>query len=63
MTDDPLLAEARAAIKLSGRARAVLLQKALGIGYERAVRILDAMTAAGDLGPDTPTGAREVRFK
>ncbi len=61
MTDDPLYADAVTAILKRGRASAVVLQRDLGIGYRRAVELLDAMTARGVLGPDTPSGAREIK--
>ena len=59
---DPLFSEAAKAILGRGRASAVVLQRALGIGYARGLRILDQMTAAGMLGPDSPGGAREICF-
>lgn len=59
---DPLFHAAAEAILLRGRASAVVLQRALGIGYARGLRILDQMTAAGMLGPDTPGGAREICY-
>ena len=67
MTDSDL-APARAAILARGRASAVVLQVALGIGYRRAVELLDALTERGELGPDIATsspasGSREIRFR
>jgi hypothetical protein len=53
---------AKAAILRRGRASAVVLQRELGVGYRRAVEVLDGLTAAGELGPDTPSGQREIRF-
>lgn len=58
---DPLFYEAVDAILDRGRASAVVLQRQLGIGYARGIRILDQMTASGLIGPDTPNGAREIR--
>lgn len=59
---DPLFFDAATAILGRGRASAVVLQRALGIGYARGLRILDQMTEAGMLGPDAPGGAREICF-
>ena len=59
---DELFEQAKVAIKERGRASAVVLQRALGIGYQRAIRILDQMTNEGLLGPDTPAGAREIKW-
>jgi hypothetical protein len=59
---DPLFADAASAILTRGRASAVVLQRTLGIGYARGLRILDQMTEAGMLGPDAPGGAREICF-
>jgi hypothetical protein len=58
---DPLFHDAMNAVLERGRASAVVLQRQLGIGYARGIRILDQMTAAGLTGPDTPTGSRELR--
>jgi DNA segregation ATPase FtsK/SpoIIIE-like protein len=58
---DPLFRDAVNAVLERGRASAVVLQRQLGIGYARGIRILDQMTAAGLTGPDTPTGSREIR--
>lgn len=58
---DPMFHDAVGAILERGRASAVVLQRQLGIGYARGIRILDQMTATGLVGPDTPTGAREIR--
>jgi DNA segregation ATPase FtsK/SpoIIIE-like protein len=58
---DPLFHDAVDAVLERERASAVVLQRQLGIGYARGIRILDQMTTAGLVGPDTPTGAREIR--
>ena len=55
--------DAKAAITARGRASAVVLQGALGIGYMRALCLLDRMTQDGLLGPDTPDGSRAILFK
>jgi len=59
---DPMFQDAVNAVLERGRASAVVLQRQLGIGYARGIRILDQMTSAGLVGPDTPTGAREIRL-
>lgn len=59
---DPLFHDAAKAILVRGRASAVVLQRVLGIGYARGLRILDQMTEAGMLGPDSAGGAREICF-
>jgi DNA segregation ATPase FtsK/SpoIIIE-like protein len=59
---DPLFHESVTAIMSRGRASAVVLQSQLGIGYSRANRILDQMTEVGLTGPETPTGARDIRL-
>lgn len=58
---DPLFGAAIQVIRQRGRASAIVLQRALSIGYVRAVRILDQLTAAGLLGPDRPDGSREIK--
>lgn len=57
---DPF-AEPMRVIKERGRASAIVLQRELGIGYRRAVAILDHLTAAGKLGPDRADGSREIK--
>ncbi|MCG3134471.1 MAG: hypothetical protein HMLKMBBP_01777 [Planctomycetes bacterium] len=59
---DPLFHGAVDAVLARSRASAVVLQRALGIGYARSLRLLDQMTTAGMLGPDAPGGAREIFF-
>ena len=59
---DPLFRDAVVAVLERGRASAVVLQRQLGIGYARGIRILDQMTAAGLIGPDSPTGSRQLRI-
>lgn len=60
MDDDPKYDEAVKAVKERGRASAVVIQRALGIGYVRAVALLDRMTANGVLGPDRQDGSRAI---
>jgi hypothetical protein len=59
---DPLFRDAVVAVLDRGRASAVVLQRQLGIGYARGIRILDQMTAIGLVGPDSPTGSRQLRI-
>lgn len=59
---DPLFRDAVVAVLERGRASAVVLQRQLGIGYARGIRILDQMTAVGLVGPDSPTGSRQLRI-
>jgi hypothetical protein len=59
---DPLFRDAVVAVLDRGRASAVVLQRQLGIGYARGIRILDQMTAVGLVGPDSPTGSRQLRI-
>ncbi len=59
---DPLIYDAVNAVLERGRASAVVLQRQLGIGYARGIRILDQLTEAGIVGPDEPTGSREIKI-
>jgi DNA segregation ATPase FtsK/SpoIIIE-like protein len=59
---DPLFLNAAEAILVRGRASGVILQRALGISYKRGGEILDQMTEAGMLGPDSPGGSRDILF-
>ena len=56
---DPLLDEARRLIKESGRTSATLLQRKLDIGFVRATRIIEQLSAmekpAGDFSPEEPS--------
>lgn len=57
---DPLFHDAVDAVLARGRASAVVLQRELGVGYARGLRLLDQMTECGIAGEDTPTGARAL---
>ncbi|HEY57351.1 MAG TPA: DNA translocase FtsK [Anaerolineae bacterium] len=58
---DPLWDEAIAVLRREGRASVSLLQRRLRIGYTRAARLIEALEAAGVVGPPHPTtGIREV---
>ena len=58
--DDPLWDEAVRVIVKSRRGSASLLQRALGVGYTRASRLLDMMGEAGIVGNHKGSKAREV---
>lgn len=60
MEKDPLFFDAVGAILNRGRASAVVIQRQCGVPYSRGIRILDQMTEAGLLGPDSLTGSREI---
>ncbi|OGT65378.1 MAG: cell division protein FtsK, partial [Gammaproteobacteria bacterium RIFCSPHIGHO2_12_FULL_45_9] len=57
---DPLYDEAVAMIVQSRRASASLIQRRFKIGYNRAARLIEAMEAAGIVGPLESSGNREV---
>ena len=57
---DDLFDEAVRVILKSRRGSASLLQRALGIGYTRASRLIDIMTAEGIVGEHKGSKAREV---
>ena len=40
----------------------MVLQRRLGIGHGRGLRILSQMAEAGLVGPEDPTGARSLRL-
>jgi DNA segregation ATPase FtsK/SpoIIIE-like protein len=58
--DDDLWDDAVRVILRSKRGSASLLQRALGVGYTRASRLIDMMTAEGILGEFKGSKAREV---
>jgi len=58
--EDPMWDEAVRVIVKSRRGSASLLQRALGVGYTRASRLLDMMTEAGIVGVHKGSKAREV---
>jgi S-DNA-T family DNA segregation ATPase FtsK/SpoIIIE len=58
--DDPLWDEAVRVILKSKRGSASLLQRALGIGYTRASRLIDMMSDAGIVGPYKGSKVREI---
>ena len=59
-TEDPMWDEAVRVILKSKRGSASLLQRALGIGYTRASRLIDMMTDAGIVGPYKGSKVREI---
>jgi S-DNA-T family DNA segregation ATPase FtsK/SpoIIIE len=58
--DDPMWDESVRVILKSKRGSASLLQRALGIGYTRASRLLDMMGEAGIVSDHKGSKAREV---
>ena len=59
---DPLFDEAVRVILKTKRGSASLLQRALGIGYTRASRLIDLMTDAGIVGAHKGSKAREINM-
>ncbi|HEV8112521.1 MAG TPA: DNA translocase FtsK 4TM domain-containing protein [Planctomycetota bacterium] len=57
---DPMWDDAVRVILKSKRGSASLLQRALGIGYTRASRLIDMMTDAGIVGPYKGSKVREI---
>ena len=57
---DEMFNEAVTVVLKYQRGSASLLQRALGIGYTRASRLIDQMTDAGILGPHKGSKAREI---
>jgi S-DNA-T family DNA segregation ATPase FtsK/SpoIIIE len=58
--DDELFDQAVVIILKSKRGSASLLQRALGIGYTRASRLIDIMTERGIVGPHKGSKSREI---
>jgi S-DNA-T family DNA segregation ATPase FtsK/SpoIIIE len=58
--EDPMWDEAVRVILKSKRGSASLLQRALGVGYTRASRLIDMMTDAGIVGPYKGSKVREI---
>ncbi|MEM7515893.1 MAG: DNA translocase FtsK, partial [Planctomycetota bacterium] len=58
--DDPLWDDAVRVILKSRRGSASLLQRALGVGYTRASRLIDLMTQHGIVGEHKGSKAREI---
>ena len=57
---DPLFNDAVTVVLKSKRGSASLLQRAMGIGYTRASRLIDQMTDAGILGDHRGSKSREI---
>ena len=57
---DPLFDDAVRVVLKSRRGSASLLQRALGVGYTRASRLVDMMTEAGIVGEHKGSKAREI---
>ena len=58
--DDPMFDDAVRVILKSKRGSASLLQRALGVGYTRASRLIDMMTEQGIVGPHKGSKSREI---
>jgi S-DNA-T family DNA segregation ATPase FtsK/SpoIIIE len=58
--DDPMFDDAVRVILKSKRGSASLLQRALGVGYTRASRLIDMMTEQGIVGPHKGSKSREL---
>ena len=58
---DPLFGAAVSAVFDGGRGSPMVLQRRLGIGHGRGLRILAQMAEAGLVGPEDPTGSRALR--
>lgn len=59
-SEDPLFDDAVRVILKTKRGSASLLQRALGVGYTRASRLIDMMTEAGIVGEHKGSKAREI---
>ena len=57
---DPLYEEAKRIVIENKKASASFLQRKLRIGYPRAARLLDTLTASGIIGPSRGSKPREV---
>ncbi len=58
--DETFVPKALQVIKVMRRASTSLMQRKLGIGYVKASRLMDILEARGIVGPQSPTGAREL---
>ena len=59
---DPLYEQAVEIVIREGRGSVSLLQRALGIGYGRAARLIDCMAEDGIVGAYNGSNAREVQY-
>lgn len=60
---DPLFADAARLIVQNQVGSTSLIQRRMKLGYNRAGRLMDQLEAAGIVGPNLGSKAREVRFK
>ena len=58
--DDPIYQEAKEYVISVQKASTSLLQRHFGIGYNRAARVIDALEAAGVIGPQNGSKPRDV---
>lgn len=63
VNDDPLFQEVKEYVIEAQKASTSLLQRRFGIGYNRAARMIDALEAAGVIGPVQGSKPREVFIK
>ncbi|HEY4536822.1 MAG TPA: DNA translocase FtsK [Erysipelothrix sp.] len=61
--DDPIYEEAKEFVMREQKASTSLLQRSLGIGYNRAARIIDALEENNVIGPARGSKPREVYIK
>ena len=57
---DALYLQAVAVVRERGRGSVIILQRKLGIGYTRAVRILEQLLRSGVVGPENASGSHPV---
>jgi DNA segregation ATPase FtsK/SpoIIIE, S-DNA-T family len=57
---DALYLQAVAVVRERGRGSVIILQRKLGIGYTRAVRILEQLLRNGVVGPENASGSHPV---
>ena len=60
---DPLFEDAARLIVQSQMGSTSLIQRRMKLGYNRAGRLMDQLEAAGVVGPNQGSKAREVLFK
>lgn len=60
LDDDELYEQAKDLVMEMGSASTLFLQRTLGIGYSRAVKVMDAFEANGVIGPADGSAPRKV---
>lgn len=61
--EDPLFQDGVALVRRAGHASASYLQRHLGIGYNRAAKMIEAMEARGIVGPSSGAKPRDVLIR